>query len=149
VNTIDINELIRTLEAEGHQSCSVLDSIQNEVVIKIPSVELIKIIRILLDRFDLYHLTTITAQVRDSDTDHIEVQYNFWKGTGLTLLTIVERESPELQSITDMIPGADFYEREVAEMFGISFAGRIETRPLLLPDDWDLGPPMLPDREKS
>jgi NADH-quinone oxidoreductase subunit C len=149
VNTIDINELIRTLEAEGHQSCSVLDSIQNEVVIKIPSVELIKIIRILLDRFDLYHLTTITAQVRDSDTDHIEVQYNFWKGTGLTLLTIVERESPELQSITDMIPGADFYEREVAEMFGISFVGRIETRPLLLPDDWDLGPPMLPDREKS
>jgi Ni,Fe-hydrogenase III component G len=34
-------------------------------------------------------------------------------------------------------------------MFGISFVGRIETRPLLLPDDWDLGPPMLPDREKS
>ncbi len=149
MNTIDINELIRTLEAEGHQSCSVLDSIQNEVVVKIPSLELVKIVRILLDRFDLYHLTTITAQVRDSDTDHIEVQYNFWKGTGLTLLTIVERESPELQSITDMIPGADFYEREVAEMFGISFAGRIETRPLLLPDDWDLGPPMLPDREKS
>ncbi len=149
MNTIDINELIGTLEAEGHSACTELDSIQNELVIEFPPSELSGIFRILLNRFDLHHLTTITAQVRESDIDHIEVQYNFWNGKGLTFLTLVDRESPELQSITDMIPGADFYEREVAEMFGISFTGRIETRPLLLPDDWDLGPPMLPEREDS
>ncbi len=85
MNTIDINELIGALEAEGHSSCTELDSIQNELVIEFPPSQLGGIFRILLNRFDLYHLTTITAQVREGDPDHIEVQYNFWNGKGLNV----------------------------------------------------------------
>ena len=39
-----------------------------------------------------------------------------------------------LASVTDLWPGADWLEREVAEMFGIRFSDRAPTRPLVTPE---------------
>lgn len=149
MNTIDVDALIHTLEREFNQARIRQDAIQNEVVIEIPAEKLYQVSSLLLSQFDLYHLTTITAQQRADDTDYLEVQYNFWKKGGFTILTRLDQESPVLRSLTDLIPGADFYEREVAEMFGIQFTHRVETPPLLLPDDWDGDPPMLQREETS
>jgi len=147
VNTIDIDALFNALGGEIDRDCIQQDSIQNEVVIEIPAEKLLEVSSVLLDQFDLYHLSTITAEERAGDPDYLAVQYNFWKGSGLTLLTRLEKDSPVLRSLTGMIPGADFYEREVAEMFGVQFTHRAETPPLLLPDDWDGDPPMLQKEE--
>ena len=38
----------------------------------------------------------------------------------------------DLKSIIDLWPGADWLEREVAEMFGVRFSGRVTPRPLLI-----------------
>jgi len=149
VNTIDIDTLNHTLEREFNQARIRQDAIQNEVVIEIPAEKLHQVCSMLLNKFDLYHLTTITAQQRMDDPGHLEVQYNFWKKGGVTILTRLEEESPVLRSLTDLIPGADFYEREVAEMFGVQFTHRVETPPLLLPDDWEGDPPMLQREESS
>lgn len=149
MNTIDMDALCQALEFEVDQACIRQDTIKNEVVIEIPAEKLHQVCSLLLDQFDLYHLTTITAQQRADDQGHLEVQYNFWKKGGFTILTRLEQESPVLRSLTDLIPGADFYEREVAEMFGVQFTHRVETPPLLLPDDWDADPPMLQREETS
>ena len=135
--------LIRVLQEQTNQKFVRQDSIKNEVVIEIPGEKLQEVVIALLNQLDFYHLTTITVQDRGDDIDQLEVQYNFWKGFGLTLLIRLAKDSAVLSSITDIIPGADFYEREAAEMFGIQFANRTETPPLLLPDDWDSDPPML------
>jgi NADH-quinone oxidoreductase subunit C len=149
MNMIDLDALTDSLEREFDQARIQQDAIQNEVVIEIPAEKLHQVCTMLLNQFDLYHLTTITAQRRADDAGHLEVQYNFWKHTGFTILIRLEQESPSLRSLTDLIPGADFYEREVAEMFGIQFTHRVETPPLLLPDDWDGDPPMLQREESS
>jgi NADH-quinone oxidoreductase subunit C len=148
MNTIDVDTLIHTLEREFNQARVRQDAIQNEVVIEIPAEKLHQVCTMLLNQFDLYQLTTITAQERADDQEHLEVQYNFWKHAGFTILTKLKKESPVVRSLTELIPGVDFYEREVAEMFGIQFTHRVETPPLLLPDDWDADPPML-QREES
>lgn len=148
MSMIDLDALTDSLEREFDQARIQQDFIQNEIVIEIPAEKLHQVCTVLLNQFDLYHLTTITAQQRADDAGHLEVQYNFWKHTGFTILIRLEQESPSLRSLTDLIPGVDFYEREVAEMFGIQFTHRVETPPLLLPDDWDADPPML-QREES
>lgn len=53
---------------------------------------------------------------------------------GVLLRTAVPRAEATLASITPVFPGADWHERETAEMFGIAFAGHPDPRPLLLPD---------------
>ncbi len=90
--------------------------------------------QVLVERFDLRHLSTITGQDTGSA---IELLYHFWDGGGLTLRTSLPREKPHIATLTDLIPGAAFYEREVSEILGVTFDGHPNPRPLLLPDDWD------------
>lgn len=53
---------------------------------------------------------------------------------GVLLRTAVLRADATLDSITPVFPGADWHERETAEMYGITFAGHPDPGPLLLPD---------------
>jgi NADH:ubiquinone oxidoreductase subunit C len=95
--------------------------------------------QVLVERFDLRHLSTITGQDTSSE---IELLYHFWDGRGLTLRTSLPRERPHIATLTDLIPGAAFYEREVSELLGVTFDGHPDPRALLLPDDWDGEPPL-------
>lgn len=45
----------------------------------------------------------------------------------------------EVDSITSIIEGADWIEREIHEMFGVNFIGHPKLERLLLPDDWPEG----------
>ena len=91
-------------------------------------------VELLVEHFGLSHLSTITGQDVGSA---IEVLYHFWDGQGLTLRTSLPRKEPHIPTLTDLIPGAAFYEREVSDMLDVSFDGHPDPRPLLLPDDWD------------
>ena len=59
---------------------------------------------------------------------------------GLLLRTRVPRETPVVESIVDLFPGAAWHERETYEMFGIAFARHPDLRPLLLPPGFEGNP---------
>lgn len=53
-------------------------------------------------------------------------------------------DDPLVASVTDLFPGANFYERETYDLFGIVFQGHPDLTRLLMPDDW-VGYPLRKD----
>lgn len=62
----------------------------------------------------------------------------------IRLRVIVDEADPTVASITSVWPGANYYEREVFDMFGIRFDGHPNLRRILMPDEWQ-GYPLRKD----
>lgn len=92
----------------------------------------------LLLKAGIWHLSAITCQQIDLD---FVLLYHFWDGRGVSLRMAIKENEP-VDSITPLIPGAIFYERETREMFGLEFRGLPDPSSLFLPDNWSGGYPL-------
>jgi NADH:ubiquinone oxidoreductase subunit C len=110
----------------------------NEVEITISKQQILLAVKTIL-KSGIWHLSAITCQQLENE---FVLLYHFWKSGGLSLLISLDEKYLQIDSICSLIPGAEFYEREVSEMFGIEFLGLPNPTPLLLPDDWEGGYPM-------
>ncbi len=77
-------------------------------------------------RFDIvYHLVSLTHK-------HVLV------------LKVGVEESQKIPSVTSIWKGADWNEREIFDLFGLSFEGHPDLRRILMPDEWK-GHPLRKD----
>jgi NADH-quinone oxidoreductase subunit C len=49
----------------------------------------------------------------------------------------VHTDAPNIATATDLWPGANFPEREVYDMFGVTFEGHADMRRILMPEDYE------------
>ena len=68
----------------------------------------------------------------------------------ITIKTKLDRQKPEIESIASICPAAEWIEREMWELLGITFKNHPDMRHLLLKDDWPEGQyPLRRDYKKD
>jgi NADH-quinone oxidoreductase subunit C len=92
-------------------------------------------------------LSTVTAVDRYPAEPRFEVVYHLHsieKNERVRLKCKVHGQDPVIESVTGVWRGANWYEREVFDLFGIKFLGHPDLRRIMLPDDWE-GHPLRKD----
>ncbi len=118
----------------------------------------------------LYDLTAIDERVREhregqpeSDFTVVYHLLSFGRNEDLRIKVALRGEHPALPSITGIWESANWYEREVWDMFGIRFEGHPQLRRILMPPTWkghplrkdhpargtEMGPFRLPDEKQE
>jgi len=106
------------------------------IFVRVDKAHLKKVISFLKD-IGFTHLSGITGL---QSSDSFELLYHLSRGgTLLTVRVNLPLKDDVSPTITDIIPGALLYEREVHDLFGVKFEGHPNLEPLILPDDWPRG----------
>ncbi len=88
-------------------------------------------------RYDVvYHLRSIAAEPTSAN--------DLSKPQRVRVLCGVPGDAPVVPTVTDLWPSADWAEREIFDLFGITFTGHPELRRIQMPDEWE-GHPLRKD----
>jgi NADH-quinone oxidoreductase subunit C len=134
---------IRVAELLGEQAPCV--SAYGTVTVDVPREDWVRAVTAVRDGLGLTFFDLLTAI--DEQAAGFDVVLRIWSVSerfGLLLRTRCPRQDPSVASLSSVFAGAAWHEREVAEMFGITFVGHPGLSPLLLPDGFQ-GHPMRKD----
>lgn len=104
----------------------------------------------LLKDLGFNHLQTLTGvdylriKNRKARFEVVYQLYSIEKRLQLRLRVEVPEDDPEVDSIVDLFPCANFLEREVYDLLGIRFKGHPNLKRILLPENW-VGHPLRKD----
>lgn len=118
-----------------------------ELTLEIAPAEVAAVCRFLKQHQGIERLSTLTAVDRRPAEPRFEVVYHLHsvaRNLRVRLKCRVGGENPEIDSVTAVWRSANWYEREVYDLFGIVFRGHPNLRRILLPDNWE-GHPLRKD----
>ena len=127
------------------------DTARSEVSARVTPESILEITKFLHDAPEALfnHLTDIcSVDYPEDGGQRFEVVYHLHSLTHrrrLRLKARLSEENPTIASVTSIWKGAEFLEREVYDMMGITFAGHPDLRRILMPEDYAEGFPLRKD----
>lgn len=119
----------------------------NELTVEIDASKIVEAVARVKSKLGFERLTSVTGVDRFPAEPRFEVVYHLQAVAGKKRLRLKARISganPEIDSVTSVYRGADWYERETFDLFGIRFLNHPDLRRIMMPEDWD-GHPLRKD----
>ncbi len=90
-------------------------------------------------------MLTCVDWIKEGVFQLVYIVFNWDNGIHILVRTKLDRENPKFRTIVEIYPGAQFYERDVHEFFGVEFEGNEISYKNLFLELWDDMPPMRKD----
>ena len=146
-DTLKDNEVARAVE-EFDAAALVGGKLDRaEVTLEIAADRIVDICRFLKDRQQFVRLSTVTAIDRYPAEPRFEVVYHLHsiaRNLRLRLKARVSGADPQIDSVTGVWRGANWYERETFDLFGIRFRNHPGLTRIMLPAEFE-GYPLRKD----
>ena len=118
-----------------------------EVTVELAPENLIEACLLLKHNLKVERLSTVTAVDRYPSEPRFEVVYHLQsiaRKERLRLKCRLSGDQPVIDSATAVWRSANWFEREVFDLFGIRFRNHPDLRRIMMPDDWE-GHPLRKD----
>lgn len=118
-----------------------------ELTLAIAPDKIVAVCRHLKDAQKFVRLSSVTAVDWYPEEPRFEVVYHLHsveRNLRLRLKCRLTGANPEIDSVTPVWRGANWYERETFDLFGIRFRNHPDLRRIMLPGDWE-GHPLRKD----
>jgi len=111
---------------------------ERRIFINIPADKLEEVVEFLKNKIYFNMLCTITGL---DDGDTLAMIYHLSKPEGIVIniKISVPKDKPKIKTIIEYFPSAEFYERELVDLFGVEVDGLPEGTRYPLPDGWPEG----------
>ena len=114
-----------------------------EVSLTTTAERLRELLQSLRDEFGFDYLVDIGTTDHYTDAGRFEVFYNLFnieQKQRIRVKVRVEEDQPELPSVVDLWPSANWHEREAYDMMGVRFVGHPDLRRIYMPEDFQFYP---------
>jgi NADH-quinone oxidoreductase subunit C len=118
-----------------------------ELTIEIEPANIVEALRRLKHDLKFERLSTVTAVDRYPAEPRFEIVYHLQsisENQRVRLKTRLAGENPEVESAFAVYRSANWYEREVFDLFGVRFLNHPDLTRIMMPDDW-VGYPLRKD----
>ena len=115
------------------------DSVLGDDVARVPREDIVGFLESVRDAgYEMFvDLCAVDYLVRDPRFDVVINVVSLAQSSRLRVIVGVPGTDSTMSTITAVYPGADFYEREAFDLFGIDFPGHPDLTRILLPDEWE------------
>jgi len=120
------------------------------IVVNVKKDQVLAVLRFLKDRkFDYLALVSCIDWIEEKEFELVYIltrymkadeEHTDQKSLHLIVKTRISRQGPQSETATSIFSNAEPYEREIHELFGISFEGHPRLTPLFLERDYEIPP---------
>lgn len=134
-------ELKNKIEADfKNEVQSVAVSAQKEIIVVVKPESYVSLCKQLRDKADYYfnHLSCLTAVDYPKD-NKITVVNHLWSYKNRFQITVkldVDRANPKAPTLENVWKSANWFEREVYDLYGVIFEGHSDLRRIMMPEDY-------------
>ncbi len=124
---------------------------RGELILEIAPAQILTALRHCKTQGRYERLSAVTAVDWYPAEPRFEVVYllhSLARNVRLRLTTRLSGQDPEIDSATAIYLGANWYEREIFDLFGVRFRNHPDLRRIMLPEDWE-GHPLRKDYPKT
>ena len=140
MNTQEILTLAEAIVGAWDWATEVSHPRPNQIDVKVKNLNELVPIVVGLRVKRLGYLSAIVGLDLGPEANEMEVLYHFCPGDAVIGLRVrIPRQGGAVPSLSEVIPSAEVFERELHEMFGIEITGLRNTERLYLPERWPEG----------